>query len=124
MAYSSATAPNSIGRASVTRPPGRYDGTITKAIAARMGDDVLPVPAVVSTASRTRDAKDGYVAPLMVPLTQASRAPPIPATNAEAQKTSTLVVLTFVPLVVSASGESDIARSSRPNRLRSSATRP
>src|SRR4051794_24307015 len=118
MAYSSATAPKSIGSASVTRPPGRYDGTMTNAMAARIGDEVLPVPAVVSTASRTSEAKGGYVARLLARLTGGSGAPPRPATKAEAQKTSTLVVLTFVPLVVSASGESDIARSSRPSRLR------
>jgi hypothetical protein len=40
------------------------------------------------------------------------------------QKTITMVTRTLVPLVVSASGESDIERSRRPRRLLVSTTTP
>ena len=45
-------------------------------------------------------------------------APAMAARNAEMQKTSTRVTRTLVPLVVSPSGESAIARDRRPRRLR------
>jgi hypothetical protein len=58
------------------------------------------------------------LAPDAVDTTIPDSAPAIPATYAEMQKTITIVTRTLVPLVVSASGESDMERSRRPRRLR------
>src|SRR6202044_880276 len=62
------------------------------------------------------------LAPDAVEITIPDSAPAIPARYAEMQKTITIVTRTLVPLVVSASGESDMERSRRPRRLRFSTT--
>jgi hypothetical protein len=56
------------------------------------------------------------------PICIANSAPAIPAKNADTEKTSTRVTLTPRPSVVSAVGESAMARRNRPSRDRRTRT--
>src|SRR2546425_11872554 len=80
-----------------------------------------PDPAMASTVSHVRDWKAPNPTPEIDPDSEANSAPAIPASAAEMQKASTRETSTLAPWVTSAVGESAIASSNRPRRLRFSA---
>src|SRR5258705_1152926 len=101
-----------------TQPSGTKAGTTASSAAAPKAVTNWEVPATASTVSHVSDSNGPYPKELEVPTAPAKRPPAMPAMAADMQKTSTWVTVTVVPMVDSASGESDRARSRRPSRLR------
>src|SRR5690348_6501812 len=101
-------------------PSEIYVGTIDKPAAARKANHGWPNPTTSSrTTNRVSELNDEYSAPVTTPFRDPSKAPAIPAKNAEIQKTMSFVSCTLAPWVSRPNGDSDKAFRSRPNRLAS-----
>src|ERR1700735_546825 len=122
MAPVNAATPKMISSQLLVLAELRYTGTRPRPAAPMSAYQGAPPTLIMISAIRLSDSSGGKLAAYVVDTTRPDSAPAIPARYAEMQKTITIVTRTLVPLVVSASDESDIERSRGSRRLRGRTT--